>query len=137
MPCTILSIHNSGSTQGWAHWIPKTPSTSFCWKKKHFWISWSWVMTCVSNSCFDICLQVHSGAFTFHCLWQSIAGKPLPLHDIAVKYCMHILMHIPLCSSVRCFGTHLAQILWYPRSSWMMEYVDPQLIPTCWLYQCQ
>jgi hypothetical protein len=48
------------------------------------WISSSWALTCVSNACFDVCLQVHSVAPMFHLLWQSTAGKPL-LHDIAAK----------------------------------------------------
>lgn len=33
-----------------------------------------------------------------------------------------------LCSSVRCFGTHIAQILWYPRLSRMREHEDAQLM---------
>jgi hypothetical protein len=36
--------------------------------------------------------------------------------------------HACLCSSPVRFGTHLAQCLWYPRSSCMMEYADPQLM---------
>jgi hypothetical protein len=54
---------------------------------------------CVSTSCFDICLQVHSGAPMFYHLWQSIAGKPLLLHNITVKM-SHIPMCACLCSSV-------------------------------------
>jgi hypothetical protein len=37
-----------------------------------------------------------------------------------------------LHSSGSCFGTHLAQILWYLRSSWMMEYADLQLLSNLW-----
>jgi hypothetical protein len=42
--------------------------------------------------------------------------------------CLLISMHAHLCSSVSSFGIHLAQILWYSTSSWMMEYVNPQLM---------
>jgi hypothetical protein len=92
----------------------------------HFWISWSWVMMCVSTPCFDICLQVHSGAFMFHHLWQC-CRKATPSWYYCTN-CMHIFTRASLCSSVNCFGTHLAQILWYPRSLWIMKYADPQLL---------
>jgi hypothetical protein len=41
---------------------------------------------------------------------------------------MHISMLARLISSVSCFVTHLAQILWYLRSSWMMEYAEFEIV---------
>jgi len=45
-----------------------------------------------------------------------------------LQNCMHISVCVHVCSSVSCFGTHIAQILWYQKSSRMFEYADPQLI---------
>jgi len=67
---------------------------------------------CVSAPCFDIRIQVQGSVPMFHCLWQSVTGKPLLL-DIACLF-------ISFC------GTHLSQMLWDPRPLWMMEYADPQ-----------
>jgi len=67
-----------------------------------------WVMISVSTPCFDICLQVHSGVPMFHCM--------------CISMCAHF------CSSVSCFGTHLAQFLRNLRFLWMMEYANPHLM---------
>jgi len=69
-------------------------------------------------------MAVHSYFIT----WDNVPQESLSFFTISLKNCMHISMHAPLFLSVSCFGTHLAQILWYPRSLWMMEYVNPQLI---------
>jgi hypothetical protein len=59
---------------------------------------------------------------------NSLHKKPLLLHSIAAKKCMHISMHVCSCSSVSCFGIHLAQILLYSGLPWMAEYTDVQLM---------
>jgi len=41
---------------------------------------------------------------------------------------MHVLTRARLCYSVSSFNTHFAQVLWYLRSSWMMEYSGPHLV---------
>jgi hypothetical protein len=41
------------------------------------------------------------------------------------KICMYISVCSHLSSSISCFGTHLANILGYLRSLWMMEYAYP------------
>lgn len=67
--------------------------------------------------------------FTFACTfiaYDSIAENPLHFYDIAAN--QNVSTRTRLCSSVRCFSAHLAQILLYPRSSCLMEYADPQLM---------
>jgi hypothetical protein len=128
IPCSLwLSIHDPDSAQGWAHWSPKTVSSSLCQQKAHFWISWSWVVMCISSPCFGIYLQVYSDAPMFHCLWQSVAGI-LSFFIISLQNCMYTSTCACLFLSVSCFGTHHAQILQYLKSLWMVEHVDPQLI---------
>jgi hypothetical protein len=69
-------------------------------------------------------------------LWYTHVSLPVTVHckkasplQYHCRNCMHTsTCAAHLCSSVSCFGTHLAQILWYPRCSWMTEYVDPQLV---------
>jgi hypothetical protein len=85
------------------------------------------VMTCFSAPCFDICLQIHSGAPCF-IICAIRCKRASPFSQYCCKNCVHISMHAHLCSSVSCFGIHLAQILWYPLSLWVMEYADPQLM---------
>jgi len=50
------------------------------------------------------------------------------LHKSLYQNCMQVSTRDRLCSSINCFGTYPAQILWYPWSSWTMEYAYPQLM---------
>jgi hypothetical protein len=78
--------------------------------------------------------RVHSGAPMFHCRWQSTAGKPF-FHDIAAK----IACTFRACPLVKAVSICICicKLFWHvcctnfmiPRSLWMMEYADPQLVP--------
>jgi hypothetical protein len=100
--------------------VQKT-DTLLYWQNAHFWISHPWAMMCTSTPCFDICFQVHSGAPTFHHLWQSVA------RSLSSPYCCKNCMHVSVCdhlhSTGSSFGTHLTQILWYrgPCEWWNMQ----------------
>jgi hypothetical protein len=93
--------------------------------------------TCLASSVLmsDLSLVAHkmpksdkmSISFSFYRLWHSVAGEPY-LHDIAAKFACLFPWCCRLCSTLSCFDIHFAHILWYPRSSWMMEYADPRLM---------
>jgi hypothetical protein len=95
-------------------------STSFCWQKAHFWISWSWMMIYVSNLWSHVCSHVHSGAC------DNLLQEGLSFYLTAKN--AYVSKHACLCSSLSCFGTHLAQISWHLRSLQMMECANPQLM---------
>jgi hypothetical protein len=85
-----------------------------------------------NNVCFhSMFWRVLAGSYwcTHISLPVTIQCRKAPLSSwYHCKNCMHVSMHACLYSCVRCFGTRLAQILWYPRSLWTMEYADPQLM---------
>jgi hypothetical protein len=65
---TILVVSEDGPIK-----ITKQRQRHFA-GRRHTWICWSWEMTYIYIPCFDVCLQVHSGALIFHRLSQSVAG---------------------------------------------------------------
>jgi hypothetical protein len=78
-------------------------------------------MMYVSIQYFNVCFQVHGGASMFHCRKASFFTIWLQK--------LHAHFHMCLCiRNVSYFGIHLAQILWYLKSSWMIEYAYPQMV---------
>jgi hypothetical protein len=75
--------------------VPKQCQHCFA-SKQHTWISWSLAVMYVSSPCFDVCLQVHSGAPMFHCLWKSIARNSLLICIIAANIAF-MFSWIPVC----------------------------------------
>jgi hypothetical protein len=120
------SVHNPGSASGVAHEVQKQCQHHFA-SIKHTseFLGPGWWHVFLLHTLMSACrfIIVHSRFIACDNPWQESYS-----FFIILQQKLHISMHACLCSSVNDFGTNLAQILWYLRSSWMMEYVDPHLM---------
>jgi len=83
----------------------------------------------------DDMFPLHTLTFLCSSYWCTHVSLPVAIccreaspSQYHCRNCVHVSTCAHLCSSTSYFGTHLAQILWYPIFSWLMEYADPQLM---------